>query len=173
MPSLPGPLWPGMVAPDRVLSMGQVKLNSLVMLNGITWNRTMHTYAKLNCLKLNCFHIAVLMLNWIVRNRNGCRIHRLLPLPIGRNPINKCPVYDTETIWRMWSRIAWQTNKRTVQKKELKAANQHCHSKLPGPLWPGMVAPDRVLSMGQVIDYNSLVMLKTELLGIYLRPHKY
>ena len=25
--SLPGPLWPGVVAPDRVLSMGQIELN--------------------------------------------------------------------------------------------------------------------------------------------------
>ena len=24
VPSLPGPLWPGVVAPDRVLSMGQI-----------------------------------------------------------------------------------------------------------------------------------------------------
>ena len=24
--SLPGPLWPGVVAPDRVLSMGQIEL---------------------------------------------------------------------------------------------------------------------------------------------------
>ena len=26
MTSLPGPLWPGVVAPDRVLSMGQIEL---------------------------------------------------------------------------------------------------------------------------------------------------
>ena len=26
LPSLPGPLWPGVVAPDRVLSMGQIEL---------------------------------------------------------------------------------------------------------------------------------------------------
>ena len=31
-PSLPGPLWPGMVAPDRVLSMGQIELNCVLML---------------------------------------------------------------------------------------------------------------------------------------------
>ena len=40
--SLPGPLLPGVVAPDRVLSMGQTKLR---------------TYAKLNYLKLNCFDV--------------------------------------------------------------------------------------------------------------------
>ena len=27
LPSLPGPLWPGVVGPDRVLSMGQIELN--------------------------------------------------------------------------------------------------------------------------------------------------
>ena len=37
LPSLPVPLWPGVVAPDRVLSMGQIKLN--------------YAYAKLNNLK--------------------------------------------------------------------------------------------------------------------------
>ena len=26
LPSLPDPLWPGVVAPDRVLSMGQIEL---------------------------------------------------------------------------------------------------------------------------------------------------
>ena len=41
LPSLPEPLWPGMVAPDRALSMGQIELNC--------------AHAKLNCLKWNCF----------------------------------------------------------------------------------------------------------------------
>ena len=36
--SFPGLLWPGVVAPDRVLSMGQIKLNSVLMLNWIVWN---------------------------------------------------------------------------------------------------------------------------------------
>ena len=35
LPLLPGPLWPGMVAPDRALYMGYIEL---------------HTDAKLNCL---------------------------------------------------------------------------------------------------------------------------
>ncbi len=30
--SLPGPLWPGIVTPDRVLSMGQIELNCIFML---------------------------------------------------------------------------------------------------------------------------------------------
>ena len=37
LPSLPGPLLIRMVTPDKVLSMGQIALNSV-------------TYAKLNCL---------------------------------------------------------------------------------------------------------------------------
>ena len=32
-PSFPGPLWLGVVAPDRALIMGQVELNSVVRLN--------------------------------------------------------------------------------------------------------------------------------------------
>ena len=38
--SLPGPLWTGVVAPNRVLSMGQIELNCVLMLNWIVWNRT-------------------------------------------------------------------------------------------------------------------------------------
>ena len=30
---LSGPLWPGMVAPDKVLSMDQIELNCILMLN--------------------------------------------------------------------------------------------------------------------------------------------
>ena len=33
LPSLPGLLWPGVVAPDIVLSMGQIELNRVLMLN--------------------------------------------------------------------------------------------------------------------------------------------
>ena len=51
LPLLPGPLWPGMVAPDRVLSMGQIELNCILMLNWIVWIRTV-------------------WLNWIAWNRN-------------------------------------------------------------------------------------------------------
>ena len=38
LPSLPGPLWSGMVAPDRVLSMSQIELNCVITLNWIVWN---------------------------------------------------------------------------------------------------------------------------------------
>ena len=33
LPSLPGPLRPGVAAPKRVLSMGQIELNRVLMLN--------------------------------------------------------------------------------------------------------------------------------------------
>ena len=46
MPSLPGQLGPGVEVPDRFLSMGQIELNWVPMLNGIVWNRTVLTF---NC----------------------------------------------------------------------------------------------------------------------------
>ena len=33
LPSLPGPLRPGVITPDRVLSLGQTELISVLMLN--------------------------------------------------------------------------------------------------------------------------------------------
>ena len=33
--SLPGPLYPGVVAPDRVLSIGQIELNCILILDSI------------------------------------------------------------------------------------------------------------------------------------------
>ena len=47
LPSLSGPLWPGVVAPDRVQSIGQIELNCVLMLNWIVWNRTVF------CIKMN------------------------------------------------------------------------------------------------------------------------
>ena len=60
LPPLQGPLRPGVVAHDRILSMGLIELNSVVILNWSAWNRTAFTfkrriYAKLNYLKSNCF----------------------------------------------------------------------------------------------------------------------
>ena len=51
LPSLPGSLWHGMVATNRVLSMGQIELQCILMLNWIAWNRTvlifeLSTYAN-------------------------------------------------------------------------------------------------------------------------------
>ena len=57
LPSLPSPLWPEVVAPDRVLSMGQIELNYILMLNWITWIGTVFDIET------------VLTLNWTVWNR--------------------------------------------------------------------------------------------------------
>ncbi len=43
--SLPGPFWPGVVAPDRALSMDQIELDCVIMLNWIVWNGTVLTSA--------------------------------------------------------------------------------------------------------------------------------
>ena len=53
LPSLPGRFCPGVVARDRVLSIGQIELNSVLMLNWITWNRTVFDIETL--LRLNWF----------------------------------------------------------------------------------------------------------------------
>ena len=45
LPSLPGPLWPQIVAPDKLLSMGQIELFD------IQTECKQMIYAKLNCLK--------------------------------------------------------------------------------------------------------------------------
>ena len=38
LPSLHDPLWPGVVAPDRDLSLGQIELNCVITWNWIVWN---------------------------------------------------------------------------------------------------------------------------------------
>ena len=55
LPSLPGPLWPGVVAPDRVLRLGQIELNFVFTLNWIAWNRTVLTFKLGTYAKMDCF----------------------------------------------------------------------------------------------------------------------
>ena len=43
LPSLLGPLWPGVVAPDRVLSMNQIEMLHIHTM------RKQITYARFNC----------------------------------------------------------------------------------------------------------------------------
>ena len=45
---------PGVIAPDRVLSMGEIELNSVLLLSWIVWNRTVLTFKLRNYAKLNC-----------------------------------------------------------------------------------------------------------------------
>ena len=44
LPLLPGPLWPRVVALDRVLSMDQIEIKCVLMLNRIVRNRTVLTF---------------------------------------------------------------------------------------------------------------------------------
>ena len=68
LPLLPGPHWPRVVAPHMVLSMGQIELNCVLILNWITWNR------------LFWYLIYILMLNWIVWTRTVFDIENVLML---------------------------------------------------------------------------------------------
>ena len=49
--SLSVPLWPEMVASDRVLSMGQIGLNCVLMLKWIVWNRNVYMYENVFAIK--------------------------------------------------------------------------------------------------------------------------
>ena len=81
----------------------------------------------------------------------SCRIHRLLLCRGVRHspPPNECPGYDTKQsdgevpamleLWGMWSTPSL--------------------SSLPGPLWPGVVAPDKGPING-LNRTNSILMLK-------------
>ena len=57
LPSLPDPLWPFVVAPDRVLSMSKTESNCVIMLS-VLLERKLFWHVN-----------SVLMINWIVRNR--------------------------------------------------------------------------------------------------------
>ena len=100
LPSLPGLLWWWVVAPDKVLSLGKIELNSVLcktellekwliwhlicvlMLNWSSWNRTVFEYKtelferklflklKLNCLIENCFDIQLCKPNYTYTKRN-------------------------------------------------------------------------------------------------------
>ena len=54
LPLLPDPLWLGVVTADKALSMGQIEVNCVLMLNWIVWNGTVFDIETL------------LTLNWIV-----------------------------------------------------------------------------------------------------------
>ena len=68
----------------------------------------------------------------------GCRIHWLHLCRGVRPPPNECPGYDTKNsddevpaVLELWG-----------------MRNAPSLPSLPGPLWPGVIAPDRALSMG-------------------------
>ena len=50
LPSLPGPLWPGVVASNRALNIGQMELNC-VGSDETVLTFKLHTYVEINYLK--------------------------------------------------------------------------------------------------------------------------
>ena len=139
LPSLPGPLWPRVVAPDKGLIYGSNRTKR--------WFQEFTELLKIELFRhLNC----ILILNWIIWNKNvftfnsvycsvswSGRIHWLHLCRGVRHPTNECPRYDTkqsddqvpvmQEVWAMWITSSLPS--------------------LPGPLWPRVVAPDKVLSM--------------------------
>ena len=71
-PSLPGPLWPRVVAPDRVLSVGQIELKCVLMLNWIVWNGTVLLFKCVEKKHAQKWIVLIrtVWLNWIALNRN-------------------------------------------------------------------------------------------------------
>ena len=59
LPSLSGPLWPGFVVPDRVISMGQIVLNCVIMLNWLF--EIVFKQKKLYLWKVELFEIEVFL----------------------------------------------------------------------------------------------------------------
>ena len=57
--SLASRLWPGVVAPKRILSMGQIELNSVFMLNWTVWSRIVYMYKNGFCINQK----------WLIRNK--------------------------------------------------------------------------------------------------------
>ena len=89
---LHGQLWPGVVALDRVLSIGQIELSSVLTQNWIAWK---WLFWQLNC---------VLMLNWIVQNRTVFDIETVLLLNW---------IVWNRTVWLnwiAWNKCFWQLN---------------------------------------------------------------
>ena len=106
--------YPGVVAADRIVSMGQIEVNCVLMRYWITWNRTvltftLHTHAKLNSKKWNCF----CMLNWIVWNGTAFDIETLLTLNwiVWNRTVLIFNCVKTKTIlmlnWIVWNRTIY------------------------------------------------------------------
>ena len=78
----------------------------------------------------------------------GCKIHQLFLCRRVRPPTSEYPGYDNK-----------QSGGEIPEMLELWGMQStHSVPLLPGPLWPGVVALDNVLSMGQ-IELNCVLML--------------
>ena len=95
LPLLPAPLWPGVVAPDKgpIYWLNRTKPWFWQLDCVLTFK--LRAYAKLNCLKWNCFwHWIVLTLNWIILYRTSVLILNWI-----------CWIWS---VWINW--IAWNRN---------------------------------------------------------------
>ena len=116
LPSLPGPLWSTMIAPDRVLSMRQIELNGILMTNWFVWNRIVLT------VKSVWWNKTIIMLNWIVWLGTVFHIQTVLMLN-----------------WNVWSRsvfvyenelgIKWPTMIDMLQKETKPNQNKQNQTK--------------------------------------------
>ena len=86
-------------------------------------------------------YIYIYIYIYILPSRLGLQNTPTVPLQRGKTP-NKCPVFDIKQsdgeVWGVRSALSLPL--------------------IPGPLWPGVVAPDRVLSLSQ-IELNCVLML--------------
>ena len=120
LPSFPGPFRPGVIALDRVLSMDQIELNCILMLNQTKQNLRNLIPSMMTLTYYTC------PVGW------GCRIHRLLlcrgvrPPPMSVLDLTLNNLYgEVPVILELWGI-------RCTPSLLL----------LPGPLWPGMVSPE-------------------------------
>ena len=146
--------------------MGQIELNSafksllflhlncVFMLNGTVLKIKLRTYAKLNFLKtyLDRKLMAISTDNFSKYQKmiaiTGAVEYNDCISAEGQDPHNKCPRYDTKQ----------SDGEAPVMLKHWGMRNIPSLLSLPGLLWPGVVAPVRVLSMSQ-IELNCVLML--------------
>ena len=166
LPLLSGPLWPEVVVLVRVSSMGQIELfNHLVdlklwkcwiglfVLDSRIWK---HLIISLDCNSWKYLTVCKQMnfnnslkKNWVTYKLFwGCRIHRL----------------HLFRVVRLSQRVSWHDTKlsdgETPVMLELWGMQSTSFLPLfPGSLFPGLVAPDRVLSMGQTALFEIEVFL--------------
>ena len=74
----------------------------------------------------------------------GRRIHRQHSLQTDKTHLNENPVYD----------IKQSDGEAPVMLEFCEITSTFSLQSLPGPLWPGVVAPDRVLPMDKMELFN-------------------
>ena len=63
-----------------------------------------------------------------------------------KNPLHECPVYDTKQF----------DGKVSVMLELWEMQSNPTLASLPGPLWPRVVAPNRILTIGQIELFHIL-----------------